>query len=158
VATIRGRERYATNLRNRSKGRGSRSYHYYLLLSTTIIIYHLLCRHVNPSIYGMSNSIALAHLIETMDSAHVSFGSFLVASVAPGSCVPFASSDSHACHNGHSTVAVIAPSSCRIFVFPAAPTYSRIALLLSIIAHAVPKVRANHAEPRSAAHGTRLKQ
>jgi len=33
---------------------------------TTIIIHYLSCRHANPSIYGMSDSTALARLTETL--------------------------------------------------------------------------------------------
>jgi len=41
---------------------------------------------------------------------------------------------------------------------PVAPTYlPRIVFQLDVLAHAVPNYRANHAGPRSAAHGARLK-
>jgi len=85
-----------------------------------------------------------------MESAHVSSGPFLYVSIVPGSCAPSVLSDSHARYNGHSRSIVLSHRRPRCSL-SVAPTYSpRVVLLLGIIAHAVLKIRANHAEPRSA--------
>jgi len=88
--------------------------------TTTVIIYSLLCRRANFSIYGMGDSTALARLTKTIESAHVFSSPFLGALIAFGACTPLMAFDPHAHY--YATVVVITSSSCRML----APRYSHL--------------------------------
>jgi len=96
VATVRGRERYATNLRNRLKGRrGSRSYYYCYL------VFFIMPLREPPNLWNeRRDSAGSSHRND--GSAHVFFGLFVGASVVLGACAPFSSFASHVRYNGHS--------------------------------------------------------
>jgi len=118
---------------------------------TTVIIYSLLCHRADLSIYGMNDSAGSSYQNDGLCSRFLR--SVLTCF---GSCVSPMTFDPHSHYHGHSrsNSIIVLQDACSSLL----PYSLRIALLLGIIAHAVPKIKANHAEPRSAARGTRLKQ